>query len=365
MRLLLFNLATDTEDSVLGFTTDWIRCLAARVERIHVITMRIGEVDLPKNVCVYSVGKERGYSEPRRVLEFYRHLFRVLSRDPIDVCFSHMIPVFTILAAPVLKLRRVPIITWYAHRHVTTVLKLAHHVSDRIVSIDGGSYLYSHDKLVQLGHGINTQRFAAETTAGDDIPLALSVGRLSPIKDLITFVDAIHQLRRDGLQISAAIVGGTSESDEAYGEAVRERVGELGLREAIQFVGPVPYREVVAWYRRCLVHVNLCPAGALDKAALEAMACGKVSMVANESFRQTLGQYADRLLFRWGDAIDLAERLRALLATRASERETIGRYLRARALELHSLDRTVDKLVNVFDSAIERRRGIVANRSAR
>ncbi len=78
MRLLLFNLATDADDPLLGFTTFWIRAIARRVTSIHVITMRSGRCDLPDNVTLYSVGKEKGYSEPRRVLEFFRHLFSIL-----------------------------------------------------------------------------------------------------------------------------------------------------------------------------------------------------------------------------------------------------------------------------------------------
>ena len=66
MRLLLFNLVTDLDNPTQGFNTGWIRALARRVEFIHVITMRAGHVEVPGNVRVYSVGKEKGYSEPRR-----------------------------------------------------------------------------------------------------------------------------------------------------------------------------------------------------------------------------------------------------------------------------------------------------------
>ena len=50
MRLLWFNLATDVDDPVLGFTSRWIQAIATKVERIHVITMRAGRIELPENV---------------------------------------------------------------------------------------------------------------------------------------------------------------------------------------------------------------------------------------------------------------------------------------------------------------------------
>jgi len=142
MRLLLFNLATDVDDPILGFTTRWIQALAERVEYIHVITMRTGRVEAPDNVRVYSVGKEKGYSEPHRAAEFYRHLLGVLRHDRIDACFSHMIPIFTVLAAPLLKLKRIPIVTWYLHPSLTKTLKLAHHLSDYMVTGLPTSYPY-------------------------------------------------------------------------------------------------------------------------------------------------------------------------------------------------------------------------------
>src|SRR5215813_13002366 len=109
MRILLFNLATDMDDPILGFTTRWVWAMAQRVENIDVMTMRTGRVEMPHNVQVYSVGKEKGYSEPYRLVEFYRQLGRIVRNNRIDVCFSHMIPIFTVLGAPLLKRKGIPI----------------------------------------------------------------------------------------------------------------------------------------------------------------------------------------------------------------------------------------------------------------
>ena len=87
MRLLWFNLATDVDDPVLGFTSRWFQAIATKVERIHVITMRAGRIELPENVRCDSVGKEAGYSRPRRIVECYRILLEVLRNEPVDACF--------------------------------------------------------------------------------------------------------------------------------------------------------------------------------------------------------------------------------------------------------------------------------------
>ena len=350
IRLLWFNLATDSDDPILGFATSWIRAVARRVEFIHVITMRAGGVEVPGNVRVYSVGKEKGYSEPRRALEFYNQLFRVLRQDRIDTCFSHMIPIFTVLAAPVLKTKGIPIVTWYAHRKVSMTVKLAHHLSDRMVTNAETAYRYKRDKLVVVGHGIDTEIFEPDGTKSESPLRLLSVGRLSPIKDLITLVQAVELVRKRGYDIECELVGEASERDRNYADAVRQEVQQSNLERIVRFVGPVANSQIVDWYHSCFAHVNLCPTGALDKAALEAMACNKPSFVANHGFNSTLGKWADSLLFRHGDPEDLAQKVEGLLGMSKDEHEKMGFALRESVVNRHSLARLADTLVALFET---------------
>ncbi len=350
MRLLLLNLATDADDPVLGFTTRWIQEIAKRVESVDVVTMRAGRVQVPENVRVYSLGKEMGYGEPRRAFELQRHLLGILRRVSIDVCFSHMSPILTVAAAPLLKLRGVPIVTWYAHRQVTMRLKLAHRLSNLMVSINETSYRYRRDKFLPLGHGIDVDLFSANGTGYERPPLLLSVGRFSPIKDHVTLVEAVGVLRTKGHDLRCALVGGEEGSERDYGLRVRSRVTDLGLNDVVQFVGPIPQGEVVRWYERCFVHVNLCPTGALDKAPLEAMACGKASLVSNEGFRDTLGRWVDPLMFRHGSKEDLADKIEDLLERGDEDREAMAADLSLSITVRHSLDRLADRLVEVLES---------------
>lgn len=353
MNVLLLSPATDPLDPSQGFAVRWITALAKRVARIHVIAMRTGpHLQLPDNVRVYSVGKEKGYSEPRRLTEFYKHLIHILRKDHIDVCFSHMIPIFSVMAAPVLKVCCIPIVTWYAHRSVTSTLMTAHRLSDQMVSVNASSYGYRKDKLTLLGHGIDTELFSPGRTKSEgDVALLLSAGRLSPIKDVMTLIRAGRLLQSHGVKLRCALVGEAPERDRPYAERLRREVEVLGLGEVVQFYDAVPHVEMPPWYRRSLAHINLCPTGALDKAALEAMACGKPSLVANEGFVQTLGCWKDNLLFRHGDPDDLALKIRELLHMNASEVEAMGADLRRSILEMHSLEGLTNRLTAVLEEA--------------
>jgi glycosyltransferase involved in cell wall biosynthesis len=350
MKLLLFNLATDADDPILGFTTTWIGALARRVKRVHVITMRAGRIVVADNVSVHSVGKEKGYSEGRRAVEFYRHLFRVLREDQIDACFSHMIPIFSVLGAPVLKMRGIPIVTWYAHPQATRLLAMSQYVSDRVVTSLPTAYPRKSEKVTVVGQGIDTELFRPNGEVPVAPPMILCAGRLSPVKDHRTLLKAAAIVReRWSGSFQVVIVGRPSDrEEETYAEALRAQVLELGIGDVVRFEAAVPMSALPSWYRRCTIHVNLTPTGFGDKVALEAMSCGRPSVVANEGFGPTLGTYRAVLSFGHGDAQELAGKIIGLMGLSKEERDEMGRHLRERVVRAHSLDGLVDRLIEVF-----------------
>ncbi len=363
MNVLLFNPATDALDPNLGFAVGWIEALAKRASRIEVVTMRRGDAArLPGNVRVHSLGKENGFGEPRRLIEFYRLLFPILRDGEIDVCFSHMIPLFVALAAPLLKARGVPIVMWHAHRAAPPLLRIAHRAADRVVTTSMSSYGWRKDKLTCIGQGIDAELFrpGAPDKAGgppEDARLLVSVGRLSPIKDQTTLIRAVQLLRRRGLLFRCAFVGESPERDCAYAEELRRETARLGMEGAVQWAGGTPHHETPQWMARAFAHVNLCPNGALDKAALEAMACGKPSLVANDGFCEMLGPWAEDLLFRHGDPHDLAMRIERLSQREDARMQAMKADLRRSVLERHSLEGLAERLMAVLRGAAAGRKG--------
>lgn len=345
-RLLWFNLATDRDDPILGFTPRWIAAVAARVDHVDVITMRAGRADLPSNVRVHTLGKERGYGEPRRAARFYRILGGLLARHRYAGCFSHMNPLFSAMAGPLLKAAGVPLTTWYAHPSLTRTLRVAHFFSRRMTASVAGAYPYRHDKLVVIGQGIDTDLFAPDGTAPEHPPLVLCAGRLSPVKGHETLLGALARLReRRAEPFRAAIVG--QATDAAYAARLREVARGLGLDDVVEFAPGVAMDDLPAWYRRCTVHVNLTPRGFGDKVAWESMACARPCVLANESFAETLGDLAPRLLFPHGDEAALADRLGHVLSLDARELGEMGAYLRGRVERLHGLRALAGKIVDV------------------
>jgi glycosyltransferase involved in cell wall biosynthesis len=357
VRLLIFNLAMDVDDPVLGFTSGWVRALAARCDAVDVITMRAGRVDLPANVRVHSAGKEHGRGVPRRVAEFYRLLLRVMRTARPQACFSHMMPAFTVMGGPLLSAAGIPIVTWYAHPSLTATLKLAHRFSRRMVTSLPGAYPYRRDKLLVVGQGIDTDAFRPGDGGEEEgEPLLLCAGRLSPVKDHHTLIEAAARLHAAGVSFRLAVVGGPAIArDEEYVRGLRSLARQRGLDGRVDFAGAVAPAGLVAWYRRCAAHVNLTPAGFGDKVALEAMSCARPSLAANDDLRETMGAHARRLWFPKGDAGALAENLGEVLSLGRDERARMGRDLRASVVERHGLSRLASRLITLLaDEATSR-----------
>jgi glycosyltransferase involved in cell wall biosynthesis len=311
--------------------------------------MRAGRVALPANVTVRSVGKERGWSEPRRAVEFYRALVALLPRRRYDAAFAHMAPLFAAMAGPLLRARRIPLTLWYARAGAAPpLLRLAAWWADSIVTPSRDSFPLAGDRVVVTGHGIDTTRFAPAPEAGPPAGFhVVSVGRIAPIKRLEVLVDAVR-LVRDERRVAAlrvSLVGPVLDGDRAYAERLRRRIDEAGLADVVALAGPVRRAEIPDHYRAAGVAVNLSDTDSVDKAVIEAMACAVPTVSANRAVAPILEAVHPRLVVPKGDAPALADRLAWLAATDPAERAALGARLRAVAVRDHSLDRLVDLLV--------------------
>lgn len=351
-RLLLFNLATDADDPILGFTTAWINALASRVEAVDVITMRVGRLAVAANVRVYSVGKEQGYSEARRAFEFYRILWRLLRTNRYDACFAHMQPLFAILGAPLLKLYRVPITLWFAHGAVTRRLRLAERLVDHVVTASAESFRIPSPKTHIIGHGIDTDQFSIPFTQQNEERTRftlVSVGRLNPVKRPDILIDAVGLLRQRGIAVHLRFIGDVTNG--AYLEVLRERVTQAGLDDAIEFAGPLGFDQIAGAYHQADVMVSASQTGSIDKVILEAMACGLPVITSNEAFVPVLKPWEPLLLMPPDDPAALAERVASLMALSSAERDALGGELRALVVRDYGIHQMMDRLMRVMTGA--------------
>lgn len=351
MRLLLFNMATDTEDPILGFTTDWINALAKHCTALDVVTMSVGRLAVADNVRVYSVGKERGYSEPRRALEFYRILWRLLRQNHYDACFAHMITLFVVMGAPLLKLYHIPITLWYAHKAVPRQLVLAEKFSQHVVSASPESFRLPSQKLMITGHGIDTDVFVPSNALRAAHPFTLvTIGRIAPAKRLTTLISAAALLRDEYHlpDFRVRIVGNIYPHDEDYATGLCAQVREQRLNQYVEFVGALNHTAVVHEYQAADVMINLSATGSIDKAVLEAMACAIPTITANPAFHSLLANWKDLLIVPMDDPSILAAKIASLAQQPAETRQQLGAELRQLVIQQHSLKQLSAQLIEIF-----------------
>lgn len=344
-RLLLFNLRTDADDAVLGFTTQWINALAAHYDAVDVLTMHAGHIAVAPNVRVVSAGRERGIPLPFRLLRFYGILILWLLQHRYTACFAHMQPLFAALAGPLLTLRGVPLTTWYTHRQRTRQIEAALFMSRRVVTAVPDSFPIASPKLRVTGHGIDMAVYTPSPSPSQE-KLIVQVARLTAIKNQAVLLRAAALL-----DVQIVLVGDVPDGFAAdYERDLKALAPQLGMQDRVVFTGAQTPEQVRAWYHRAQVAVNFSPPGLFDKAALEGMACGVPTLVSNPAFDPLL-EGETRLRADWPlDQAQITSKLQSLLALSDEARRAMGARLREQVAAQHSLETLIKKLVSILET---------------
>ncbi len=331
MRLLIVTQKVDHNDDVLGFFHRWIIEFSKRTTEVTVIALQVGPHTLPSNVRVYSLGKEYGAGKMKRLWNLFYYAWR--ERNRYDAVFVHMNPEYVVLCGWMWKALRKRIVLWYTHRQDNTWIRNAEPVADIIVTASVKSFPFQSRKVHVIGHGIDVSLFACESPPvfGDPIEI-LTVGRITRIKQYEVLLEAMAQLRAHNSRVHATIVGAPiTHDDKGYLAELYKKSAECKLGDSVAFIGSVPNKDITPYYCRADVVVNMTPTGGIDKTVLEGMAASRIPVVSNTAFEEYFGTYAKDLIFKEGDAGDLARKIKAIIEN--SNRRDIINHLQRVAIE--------------------------------
>jgi glycosyltransferase involved in cell wall biosynthesis len=246
------------------------------------VTMFACHYQLPDNVRVWSVGRERGYSKFRRVLRFYAIVLRIMHERSIDVVFTHMIPLFAVLFWPIARLTGRRNVLWYAHGATPPMLRLAHVLVDQAVSSTPDGFRLKSKKVTFIGQGIDAAIYRPSSRDRGKTMRIITVGRIAPSKGIDLLIRALAGWHRE-LDWRLTVVGaGTTDSERLYSDQVLCMATD---NDHIDFAGFKTAPEVAALLGQSDVFVNLSATGSLDKAIVEAMATGCLVISSNDAFR--------------------------------------------------------------------------------
>ena len=388
MRLLIITQKVDARDQLLGFFIDWIKRFSEKFEKITVLCLEKGEFSLPENVEVISLGKERDnsqfsiFSDPlsrienprlqsnrddfqsisnviifkkiKYLFKFYKHIWH--KRKDYNMVFVHMNPIWVVLGGPPWRLLRKKVYFWYTSGGVTFKLKIAEKFADKIFTASKESFRLLSKKVIVTGHGIDTELFKPDLSRlnlkeealrlnlgeGSNLIKILSIGRIAPVKNYETLINAAKILKNRRVDFSVTMIGEAPlEKDKKYGESLKFKIRGLKLDENFNFIGRINHRNLPQYYQSHDIFIHLSKTGSLDKTLLEAMACGIKVLSSNDSSRTFLPQ---ELMFNENSFVELAEKI--LLVSQQPSRQELRRYV----VENHNLNNLTNKISEIIKS---------------
>src|SRR3989344_1991125 len=191
LKILIITQKLDMNDSYFGFFHDWISLFSSACEKVIVISLETYKYDLPSNVKVFTLGKEKKNSKIKYLYLLYKYSF--LNRKNYDAVFCHMSPLYVISGWFIWKALNKKIALWYVHRSVDLKLRIATILSNIIFTATPESFRIKNKKVKYMGQAVDIKRFTRiENKLSDNILKVITVGRITPIKKLEILIEAVR-----------------------------------------------------------------------------------------------------------------------------------------------------------------------------
>ena len=328
-KLLFITQQVDPRHPALAATVPKIRALAGLVDEVVVIADGAVPGVLPENCRVRTFRAGHKVLRGARFESALGHELRGLRGGAV---VAHMCPIYAVLAAPLVRPLRVPLVLWFTHWRASDLLHAAERASTAVTSVDDRSFPLPSRKLRAIGHGIDLEEFPCSPPRDGAGTKLLALGRYSTAKGLDVAVAAVPLAGDD---VELAIHGpALSDDEQAHRVELEHLVTELGLGDRVTVGDPVPRSEIPALLAAHDALVNNMRAGAPDKVVYEAAAACRAVLASNPIFDELLS--AEQRFTRW-DPSSLADRIRSLAALSREERAALGHTLRERVRERHSV----------------------------
>lgn len=329
----------DKNEHLAGFIYNWVKKLANEVDELRVISWQEGDSSgLPNNVKVICLKAKQ--NKFFKVVAFLKAVWKNLK--DVDGVFCHQMPIYTIIAAPLAKVRGKKVVSWYTHRQVDFKMKLMEKLADVVLSASKESFRLPSKKLIVTGHGIDTELFKPGQKQQNDKLKIISVGRISPTKDYESMIKAVWHIG----DVELSIIGDAGlKMHQSYFVSLQQMVEKMNLSSKIKFLGSKPNSDIPQLLQQSDLFINFSGTGSLDKAVLEAMASGCIVLTSNEAFKEILPQ---ELMVVKDNPKALAEKIKFVMQMSAEEKNQLRERLRQEVVESHNLENLVKKIVEQF-----------------
>ncbi len=202
------------------------------------------------------------------------------------------------------------------------------------------------DLIVTAFNGVDADSYPV-AVGEPDVPTVSWVGRIDPLKDLVTLVDGFAAVHRRMPEARLRLFGPTPPGNAGYEALVRDRVTRAGLDGVVTFEGPVS--PVSTAYQAGHVVVLSSISEGLPYTIIEAMMCGRPTVSTEVGgVPEVVGDTG--LLVPARDPERLADALVTVL-TDAGMRRDLSARGRERALAHFRVDQMLATIRGIYGSA--------------
>ncbi|WP_026370986.1 GT4 family glycosyltransferase PelF [Kallotenue papyrolyticum] len=200
------------------------------------------------------------------------------------------------------------------------------------------------ERITVVPNGVDPRRFEPQPFPAAERPTLVWVGRIDPLKDLLTLIEAAAHLRAALPEVQVLLFGKAPAGNQAYEQACRARVTALGLDQTVRWMGFAS--SPAAAYAQGHVVVLSSISEAMPYSVIEAMFCGRpVVGTAVGSVAEIIGPAGRVVTPR--DPAALAAACLELLRDPALCAE-LGRVAREHALAHYTLEHAVGGYARLY-----------------
>jgi len=329
MRVLVVNHTLDSSDSLLGHQLGVANAINREFQNFFVFTStppgskEVTEFD-------YFVSSHHSRFRLVKACKLTRDFLKVLIHFRPDLVFFHMTPKHCAIFTPLLKLLKIKVFLWYAHKSIPCSLYISSKIVDKILTPSKGSVSIKSSKIHITGHHVDYDFFYArpKLDLGEN---AISVGRLDVSKRITEMIEAVSACKTKGLNLNYRLIGKpSSRKDSEYMEANYFRAVEEGISFwADEIPSKLDLRDAIQ-KSDIFIHAAL---GSLDKAPIEALMAGLPVASVSEEFVRDFGTWSD--LF----PVTLDQEIEAIYSLSSEMRTSCVANKQKIASEIHSLSR--------------------------
>jgi len=172
-----------------------------------------------------------------------------------------------------------PFIKWFTMRVTRRIVELSLATADIVAPVSGWNARWeeylgaSRSRIKPILNGVNTTRFTPQPMPPWERPTMVWVGRIDPIKDLFTLIDAAAGVRTELPSAQVLLYGKAPAGNEAYERACRSRIASLNLEQTVLFKGfsPSPEEAFAQGHMSVLSSIS----EGMPFSVIEAMLCGR------------------------------------------------------------------------------------------